>query len=57
MAILWPGSVMACIFWMNASEEKGVCPYTIWYSMHPRLHTSDGRPTWRPTSAPTLRGV
>lgn len=45
MATRWAGSVMACIFWMNASEEKGVCPYTIWYRIHPRLHTSDGRPT------------
>ena len=38
-------SVMACIFWMKASAEKGVWPYTIWYRMHPRLHTSDARPT------------
>lgn len=45
MAMRWAGSVMACIFWMKASEEKGVWPYTIWYRMHPRLHTSDGRPT------------
>ena len=29
MAILCAGSVMACIFWMKASAEKGVCPYTI----------------------------
>ena len=45
MAMRWAGSVMACIFWMKASEQKGVCPYTIWYRTHPRLHTSDGRPT------------
>ena len=39
------GSVMACIFWMKGSALKGVWPCTIWYRMHPRLHTSEGRPT------------
>ena len=26
MAMRWLGSVMACIFWMKASAEKGVWP-------------------------------
>ncbi len=46
-SIACAGSVIACIFWMKASAAKGVWPVTIWYRMQPRLHTSDGRPTWR----------
>ena len=38
-------SVMACIFWMKGSAEKGVCPCTIWYRMQPRLQMSEARPT------------
>ena len=53
MAIVCFGSVMACSLGIiPAMLANGVCPYTIWYRMHPRLQISLARPTLRgPPSA------